>query len=120
MLGTPCNQFGGQEPGDNDEILNGLKYVRPGNGFVPAFPLTQALSVNGAFADAIYNYFRVSCPNPTAVITSGPAWSPVQVGDLTWNFNSFLVDKQGNVRKRYESLVQPQDQVGDIQALLAE
>jgi glutathione peroxidase len=40
IVGFPCNQFGGQEPGANDEILNGLKYVRPGNGFVPAFPLT--------------------------------------------------------------------------------
>lgn len=52
--GTPCNQFGGQEPGDNDELLNGLAYVRPGNGFVPAFPLTQKMDVNGAFANPLW------------------------------------------------------------------
>jgi hypothetical protein len=46
-LGFPCNQFGNQEPGANSEILNGLRYVRPGNGFVPAFQLTQLVSVNG-------------------------------------------------------------------------
>lgn len=40
-LGTPCGDFANQEPGGNDEILAGLKYVRPGNGFVPAFPLMQ-------------------------------------------------------------------------------
>lgn len=121
MLGFPCNQFGGQEPGDNDEILNILKYVRPGGGFVPAFPLTQAVSVNGGFADGIFSYLRGACPSPTSILSAGgPSWSPITTADLTWNFNSFLVDKNGFVHARYDTLVQPQTQVPDIMALLAQ
>lgn len=121
MLGFPCNQFGGQEPGDNDEILNILKYVRPGGGFVPAFPLTTIGDVNGALANPIWSFLRGACPSPTAILSAGnPAWAPITTADITWNFNSFLVDKTGIVRTRYDTLVQPQSQVPDIMALLAE
>lgn len=60
ILGFPCNQFGRQEPGENpDEILNGLKYVRPGNGFKPVFPLMEKLDVNGAKQHQMYTYLKV-------------------------------------------------------------
>jgi len=47
IVGVPSAQFLNQEPGANTEILNGLKYVRPGGGFVPAFGLLQKSMVNG-------------------------------------------------------------------------
>ena len=60
VLGFPCNQFGKQEPGANaEEILNGLKYVRPGNGFVPNFPMFKKRDVNGKTEDEIYTFFKV-------------------------------------------------------------
>lgn len=50
-----------QEPSDSaEEILNGIKYVRPGNGFVPKFKLTQRIDVNGPKAHPIYSYLKVS------------------------------------------------------------
>ena len=61
VLGFPCNQFGKQEPGANaEEILNGLKYVRPGNGFVPNFPMFKKRDVNGKTEDQIYAFFKVT------------------------------------------------------------
>lgn len=62
VLAFPCNQFLYQEPGANaQEILNGLKCVRPGNGFVPNFPLFQKTQVNGAKEDPIYTFLKVTC-----------------------------------------------------------
>lgn len=61
ILAFPCNQFLNQEPGANEkEIMNGLKWVRPGNGFVPNFPLFQKIRVNGAWEDPIYTYLKVT------------------------------------------------------------
>lgn len=61
IVGFPCNQFGYQEPAKNKyEILNGLKYVRPGHGFEPTFPLFEKIDVNGKNEDEIYSFFKVS------------------------------------------------------------
>lgn len=60
VLAFPCNQFMYQEPGTNSkEILNGLKCVRPGNGFQPHFPLFQKIQVNGKDEDQIYTFLKV-------------------------------------------------------------
>lgn len=59
ILGFPCNQFGKQEPGDNNEILPALKYVRPGNGFVPKFPLFEKVDVNGDNEQALFTFLKV-------------------------------------------------------------
>ena len=60
IVGFPCNQFGLQEPAANKyELLNGLKYVRPGHGFVPNFQLLEKRDVNGEKEDEIYTYFKV-------------------------------------------------------------
>ncbi len=121
MLGHPCNQFGGQEPGDNSEILNTLKYVRPGGGYVPAFDLTQKADVNGVFADAVFSYARSVCPSPTYVLADGPpSWSPITTADLTWNFNAFVIDKTGAFRMRYDTAVDPMATQSFVASLLAE
>lgn len=61
VLGFPSNQFGTQEPGSTpDEIMNGLKYVRPGNGFVPMFKLFEKGDVNGAKENPLFTHLKVS------------------------------------------------------------
>lgn len=60
VLGFPCNQFGHQEPADNaTELFNGLKYVRPGSGFVPAFDIMGIGDVNGEKESFVYTYLKV-------------------------------------------------------------
>ena len=53
-----------EEPGWNGtEIMNGIKYVRPGGGFVPSFPMTERIDVNGKFTHPIYFYLKVKYSN---------------------------------------------------------
>ena len=59
VLGFPCNQFGLQEPGLNHEILNGLRYVRPGGGFVPEFTMAAKVDVNGPNEHRLYAFMKV-------------------------------------------------------------
>ena len=60
IIGFPCNQFGLQEPAANKyELLNGLKYVRPGHGFEPIFALYEKRDVNGENEDEIYSFLKV-------------------------------------------------------------
>lgn len=55
------NSFLQQEPGGNgEEILNGVKYVRPGNGFTPNFQIFQKIDVNGEKEHPLYNFLKVS------------------------------------------------------------
>ena len=63
-LGFPCNQFGHQENAKNDEILNCLKHVRPGNGFEPNFDLSVKVEVNGANEDPLFGFLKDSLPMP--------------------------------------------------------
>lgn len=60
VLGFPSAQFAHQEPGKDSEIMNTLKYVRPGNGFVPKFTMFSKLDVNGATADKLFAWLTVS------------------------------------------------------------
>jgi len=84
VLGFPCDQFGHQEPGDENEIKNfcSLNYdVR--------FPLFAKIDVNGADAHPLYKYLKKEA--------KGLLGSEA----IKWNFTKFLVDKDGNVVKRY-------------------
>ena len=60
VIGFPCNQFGYQEPSENFELMNTLKYVRPGYGFVPDFPVVGKLDVNGQHESPIFTFLKVS------------------------------------------------------------
>ena len=60
ILGFPCNQFGMQEPGHNHEILNAIRYVRPGGGYIPNFNLSQKVDVNGDTAHPLFNFLKVT------------------------------------------------------------
>src|SRR5690349_429376 len=65
ILGCPCNQFGHQENLVGEEILMSLRHIRPGNGYVPNFRLTEKLEVNGANAHAVFNFLKLSLPYPS-------------------------------------------------------
>ncbi|ETE68810.1 Glutathione peroxidase 3, partial [Ophiophagus hannah] len=103
ILGFPCNQFGKQEPGQNSEILQGIKHVRPGGGFVPNFQLFQKGDVNGENEQKIYTFLKNSCPPVVETFgdTAKLFWSPLKIHDIKWNFEKFLVNPQGKPVMRW-------------------
>lgn len=123
ILAFPCNQFGYQEPGKNKyEIMNSLKYARPGYGYTPNFPMFAKVEVNGDNETDLYTHLKASCP-PVKLEIGDPSdrfWSPFRNNDITWNFNKFLIDKSGVPYKRYDSEVEPKDIEHDIRELMEE
>lgn len=91
VLGFPCNQFGGQEPGSNEQIKEFCS-----SKFNVTFPLFDKLDVNGANRHPLY------------VALAGKD-SPFP-GDIKWNFNKFLVGKDGKIIQRYASSVAPESE----------
>ncbi|XP_041031985.1 CUE domain-containing protein 2-A-like [Carcharodon carcharias] len=104
VLAFPCNQFGQQDPEKDHEILNVLKFVRPGGNFVPKFPIFGKIEVNGEKEHPLYTFLKVSCPfvNPIIGDRTRLHWSPLKVSDVRWNFEKFLVDVDGQPFKRYD------------------
>lgn len=92
VLGFPCNQFGGQEPGTEADIKEFAS-----TEFGVEFPMFAKIDVNGADAHPLYDLLRKT---PDA---DGEA------GDVTWNFEKFLVDDGGNVVGRFRPKTQPDD-----------
>jgi glutathione peroxidase len=92
VLGFPCNQFGAQEPGTEEEIL---EFVT--SKFDVDFPMFSKIEVNGDGACALYQMLKDAQPG------EGDS------ADITWNFEKFLVDKQGNVVKRFAPTVTPEE-----------
>lgn len=90
VVGFPCNQFGGQEPGSEEEIL---EFCRA--NYSVRFPLTQKIEVNGEGRHPIYQW-----------LTSEAGGFP---GDVEWNFEKFLIDRQGKLVKRYPPATAPED-----------
>lgn len=101
ILGFPCNQFGQQEPGSTSEIQSFCEMR-----FGVTFPLFQKIDVNGQNAHPLYKYLTKAAPG----ILGTEA--------VKWNFTKFLVDRAGNVVKRYSSLTKPEDIEKAIQTLL--
>jgi glutathione peroxidase len=101
VLGFPCNQFGQQEPGNSDQIKSFCE-----TGFGVSFPLFQKIEVNGGNAHPLYQYLTKAAPGILG--TEG----------IKWNFTKFLVNRSGNVVKRYPPTTKPEDLAKDIQALL--
>ena len=90
VLGFPCNQFGAQEPGSAAEIV---AFCR--SNYDVTFPLSVKLEVNGPQRHPVY-----------AFLTSPASGIP---GDITWNFEKFLVGRDGRVLKRYPPETRPRD-----------
>jgi len=125
VLGFPCNQFGYQENFGNADIMNVLRYVRPGNGYVPNFPLFAKMDVNGDTADVIWQWLRQMLPypsdDPTGAFIQAQVdvfWKPVTRTDVGWNFEKFLVARDGRPYKRFSEPVSTFDTVPDIEKLL--
>jgi glutathione peroxidase len=90
ILGFPCNQFGGQEPGGANEIQAcGLNYG-------VTFPIMEKIDVNGSNAHPIYEFLK----------SSKPGLMGIQM--IKWNFEKFLIDKNGNVVERWASVSTPE------------
>jgi glutathione peroxidase len=88
VLGFPCNQFGGQEPGTNEEIKQFCS-----SKFNVTFPLFDKIDVNGANRNPLY-----------ATLAGKDSPFP---GDIKWNFNKFLIGKDGKILQRFDSKVTP-------------
>ncbi|NP_001316384.1 glutathione peroxidase 1 isoform 5 [Homo sapiens] len=116
----------GKENAKNEEILNSLKYVRPGGGFEPNFMLFEKCEVNGAGAHPLFAFLREALPAPsddaTALMTDPKliTWSPVCRNDVAWNFEKFLVGPDGVPLRRYSRRFQTIDIEPDIEALLSQ
>ena len=87
VVGFPCNQFGGQEPGTAAEIIEFCD-----TNYAVTFPLTAKIEVNGDGQHPIYAWFQSEFP-----------------GDIEWNFEKFLIDRDGKVIKRYPPATTPDD-----------
>jgi glutathione peroxidase len=91
VLGVPCNQFAGQEPGSADEIQDFCQV-----NYGVTFPLTEKVDVNGPGRHPLYARL-VSTPDAEGY-----------TGDIRWNFEKFLVAPDGTVAARFSPQVQPQ------------
>ncbi len=101
VIGFPCNQFGAQEPGDADEIAQFCKV-----NFGVTFPLMKKIDVNGADASPLYDWMKSE--------KKGLMGST----SVKWNFTKFLINREGEVVKRYGPQDTPASIAKDIKKLL--
>ncbi|KAH9491017.1 Glutathione peroxidase 6 [Dermatophagoides farinae] len=125
IIGFPSNNFLNQEPtGDATEIYNAIKYVRPGNGFVPKFPLTERIDVNGLNQHKIYKFLKRCCPSTRTRFNANEEkllYKPKNARDIRWNFEKFLIHPiTGYPVKRYDQKYLPDRIIPDIDRLLEE
>jgi glutathione peroxidase len=102
VLGFPCNQFGGQDPGSNQDIG-----VFCQKNYGVSFPMMAKIDVNGSQAHPLFQWLKTQAPG---ILGSE---------GIKWNFTKFLVNRQGQVVKRYASLDKPASMSADIAAALA-
>lgn len=102
ILGFPCNQFGHQDPGSNDEISQFCEL-----NYGVTFPMFQKVDVNGDSAHPLFKYLK----------TQAPGLLGTQA--IKWNFTKFLVDKNGKVVDRYAPTDTPEKIAKDVARLLA-
>ena len=101
VLGFPCNQFGGQEPGDAAEIANFCSLT-----YDVTFPVFAKIDVNGDNADPLFEKLKTDAPGLLG--SKG----------IKWNFTKFLVDRSGKTVERYAPTTKPEDIRADIEKLL--
>jgi len=124
VLVFPSNQFGHQENNSNEELLDILRHIRPGNNFQPKMDIFQKINVNGRNEDPLFTFLKKTLPiphdnqedlmdDPSSII-----WKPVKRSDISWNFEKFLVGPDGLPVKRYSKSFLTADIEDDIQELL--
>jgi glutathione peroxidase len=101
VVGLPCNQFGGQEPGTEEEIVAFCQ-----SRYEVSFPLSTKIEVNGPGRHPLYQW-----------LTGEEDGFP---GDIEWNFEKFLLDREGRIYRRYPPATKPDDKglLQDIAELL--
>ncbi|QDL39450.1 glutathione peroxidase [Rhodoferax sediminis] len=102
VLGFPCNQFGAQDPGSNEEIASFCQL-----NYGVSFPMMAKIDVNGAKADPLYQWLTAEAPGLLGLKA------------IKWNFTKFLIGKDGQVIKRYAPTDTPKSLTRDIEAALA-
>ncbi|MFD1612984.1 glutathione peroxidase [Sphingomonas tabacisoli] len=101
VLGFPCNQFGAQEPGNAEEIASFCSLT-----YDVTFPVFAKIDVNGPTADPLYEHLKKAAPGLMGSTS------------IKWNFTKFLIDRAGNVVRRYAPQTKPEEIERDIEALL--
>jgi len=101
VLGFPCNQFGAQEPGSAEEIAEFCKV-----NFGVTFPLMAKIDVNGDNASPLFDWMKKEAKGLMGSTS------------IKWNFTKFLIDREGNVVKRYGPQDTPASIARDIERLL--
>ncbi len=101
ILGFPCSQFGNQEPGTSGEIAS---FCRMNYGVT--FTMFKKIDVNGSHAHPLFRFLKKEAP-------------ALFGRDISWNFTKFLIDRKGNVIKRYLPIVPPEKIRKDIEQALA-
>ena len=101
VLGFPCDQFGHQEPGDEQEIMNFCSLT-----YDVSFPMFAKIKVNGDDAHPLYKHLK------------SEATGLLGTESIKWNFTKFLIGKDGKVVKRYGSMDKPEDIAKDVEKLL--
>lgn len=101
VLGFPCDQFGAQEPGNENEIKNFCRL-----NYDVTFPMFAKIEVNGAGAHPLYSHLKSS------------AKGLLGSESIKWNFTKFLVDRSGKVLKRYAPQDKPEAIAADIEVVL--
>lgn len=96
ILAFPCNQFGGMEPGSDDEIL------RHARDHLAEYHLFSKIHVNGIYESLLFKFLKEKLPGTFT-------------NDIKWNFSKFLCDKNGIPVKRYSPSTQPSTCRGDIE-----
>lgn len=117
VLDFPCNQFGNQAPGSDEEIMDfcdsryGIK-----------FPIFHKIDVNGENASPLFTYLKeqkeFSNKSLTMKMLGGLSKTKKSKNDIRWNFTKFLVDRNGNVVKRYEPIEKIETIEKDIEVLI--
>ena len=102
VLGFPCNQFGSQDPGSNEEIAEFCQL-----NFGVSFPMMAKVDVNGVEADPLFQWLCAEAPG----LLGSKA--------IKWNFTKFLVGRDGQVIRRYAPTDTPQSLARDIEKALA-
>lgn len=97
ILGFPCNQFGSQEPGTDEQIQSFCEM-----NYGVTFPVMAKVDVNGSKADPLYKWLKESAPGLLGTEM------------IKWNFTKFLVGKDGNVIERYSPRTEPKELEADI------
>ncbi|MDE2439777.1 MAG: glutathione peroxidase [Betaproteobacteria bacterium] len=124
VLGFPCNDFAGQEPGNADEIS-----AFCATNFGVQFPLFEKVTINNASRHPLYA--QLIAARPTATFPAGSDFvgklsqygmQPKQPDDVLWNFEKFLIGRDGTVLQRFSPDTQPDDAplVASIEAALAQ